>query len=182
MMLNQLLTEGVFSGVHIGDDISINHLQFADDTLLFCEKDVKQLDRLCTALFAFIYASGLKLNTSKSMLVGCHVDEHTFISTAGRYGWCRGAFPIIYLGMPLGGNPRRRIFWEPTLDKIRAKSRSYNSKYLSLSGRLVLLKAALVAIPLYPMSIFKAPVGVISEIEKIFIAFLWGKEGGGRRV
>lgn len=32
------------------------------------------------------------------------------------------------------------------------------------------------------MSIFKAPVGVIGEVEKILRAFLWGKEGSGRRI
>lgn len=90
--------------------------------------------------------------------------------------------PLLYLGAPLGGNPRRKSFWYPMLDKLRAKSRSWNSRYTSLSGRLVLAKAALCSVPIYLMSIFKAPVGVVGEIEKIIRAFVWGKGEGGRKI
>lgn len=53
---------------------------------------------------------------------------------------------------------------------------------MSLSGRLVLLKAALNGIPVYWMNLFRAPKGVIAEIEKNYRAFLWGKEERGRKI
>lgn len=68
------------------------------------------------------------------------------------------------------------------LDKLRRKSRSLNSKYTSLSGRLVLAKASLCSIPTYLMSIYKAPVGVVREIEKIIRGFIWGNGSGDRKV
>lgn len=66
--------------------------------------------------------------------------------------------------------------------KLRKKGRSYNSKYISLSGRLVILKAALNSIPVYWMSLYKAPAGVISKVEKTYRAFMWGREERGKKM
>lgn len=158
-MLNQLLDDALFCGVKIGGDLHINHLQFADDTLLFCESELSQIDLLCNTLLTFLFASGLRINMGKSTLIGCNMSEAIVERVASFYGWSIGNFPLQYLGAPLGGNPRRKAFWLCMLDRLRAKSWSWNSRYTSLSGRLVLAKAALCSIPVYLMSIFKAPIG-----------------------
>ncbi|XP_057426328.1 uncharacterized protein LOC130719736 [Lotus japonicus] len=181
-LLNQVLGEELFSGVRIGPELAINHLQFADDTLLFCENNQEQLDILCNIVVSFLFASGLKINLSKSLIIGCNVPKETTRRLVSTYGWSIGKLPILYLGAPLGGNPRRTSFWGGMLDKLRNKARSWNSKYISLSGRLTLMKYALCAIPLYLMGNFKAPIGVIGEAEKILRAFLWGKDEGGRKI
>lgn len=41
-------------------------------------------------------------------------------------------------------------------------------------GRLILLKSVLSSLPVYFLSIFKAPTGIISSIESIFKNFFWG--------
>lgn len=92
-MLNQLLEDPVFSGVKMGEDLRLNHLQFADDTLLFCENNLEQLDNLCNALLAFLYASGLKINLGKSTIIGCNIPDSVVESVAGWQGaslvpWC----------------------------------------------------------------------------------------------
>ncbi|XP_057432300.1 uncharacterized protein LOC130725057 [Lotus japonicus] len=181
-MLNQLLGEFLFSGVRIGTGLALNHLQFADDTLLFCENDENQIDLLCNALLSFLFASGLKVNLQKTLLIGCNVEASEVERIAGIYGWNIGQLPLLYLGAPLGGNPRRISFWEPMLDKLRRKRRTWNSKFISLSGRLTLMKAALCSVPLFLMAVFKAPIKVIGEVEKILHSFLWGKEENGRKI
>lgn len=42
---------------------------------------------------------------------------------------------------------------------------------LSIGGRLTLLKSVLSSIPLYHMSIFKVPMGVLNHMESIRIIF-----------
>lgn len=44
------------------------HLQFADDTMIFCEANLLQLDYLRCILCCFEAVSGLKINLSKSDL------------------------------------------------------------------------------------------------------------------
>lgn len=142
-ILNQLLGEFKFSGVRIGPELALNHVHFADDTLLFCENNEEQLNLLCNTLLSFLFASGLKLNFSKSTLIGINMDEVEVQFSASTYGWRVGHLPITYLGVPLGGNPCRISFWEPMLCNFRNKRRSWNSKYISLSGRLSLRRFVL---------------------------------------
>ncbi|XP_057443942.1 secreted RxLR effector protein 78-like [Lotus japonicus] len=61
-MLNLLLAEENPCGFSIVNGLAINHLQFANDTLVFCEDDASQLGRISDALEAFLWASGLKVN------------------------------------------------------------------------------------------------------------------------
>lgn len=89
-MLNHLLGEFKFSGVRIGLNLALNHLQFADDTLLFCENDGPQLDLLCNTLLGFLFASGLKLNFSKSTLIGINMAEAEVQILEDLYRWSVG--------------------------------------------------------------------------------------------
>ncbi|KAK2414519.1 hypothetical protein QL285_037103 [Trifolium repens] len=51
-----------------------------------------------------------------------------------------------------------------------------------MGGRLVLLKSVLSSILVYFLSFFKAPTGIISLIESIFKAFLWGGSEESRKI
>jgi len=59
------------------------------------------------------------------------------------------------------------------IDRIVARLSSWTHKFLSFGGRLVLLKCVLCSLPVYSLSFFKAPAGIISSIDSIFI-FFWG--------
>ena len=83
-----------------------------------------------------------------------------------------GKLPIIYLGLLLGSNPKSKITWRPVIDKLQKKLASWKSKYMSMSGRLTLLKTAFGNIPLYFMSICQVSKGVAKEIERIKRHFL----------
>jgi len=83
-----------------------------------------------------------------------------------------GYVPFVYLRLPIGGNARRLAFWEPLLHRINSRLSSWNSKHLFFGGRLVLLKSILSSLPVYALSFFKAPVGIISSIESILNFFL----------
>lgn len=85
-----------------------------------------------------------------------------------------GTFPFVYLGLPIGADGRRMTTWKPVLEKIKSRLASWDSKHLSLGGKVVLLKSVLTALPIYFFSFFKAPEGVIGSIEKMFRRFLWG--------
>lgn len=114
--------------------------------------------------------------------MGSNVSTDSLGSLAELLDVCVGSLPIIYMGAALGGNPRRKNFWLPVLDKMRSKLGLWSSKWLSLSGRLVMLKSVMSAVPIYHMAVFLAPVGVIGDMEKLMRVFLWGKREGGRRI
>ena len=86
----------------------------------------------------------------------------------------RGSIPFVYLGLPIGGDSRKLSFWKPVVDRILGRLSSWKNKFLSFGGRLVLLKAVMSSLPVYFLSFFKAPAGIISSIESIFKRFFWG--------
>jgi len=81
--------------------------------------------------------------------------------------------PFQYLGVEVGGNPRKKLFWEPVVRKLEAKLSSWKGRFLSMAGRICLLKSVFTAIPLFYLSIFKAPVVVCNKISSIQRKFLW---------
>ncbi|CAJ2637778.1 unnamed protein product [Trifolium pratense] len=55
----------------------------------------------------------------------------------------------IMSGLKIGGDPRRLVFWEPVLTRIKNRLSGWKSRFLSLGGRLVLLKSVLTSLPEY---------------------------------
>jgi hypothetical protein len=89
-----------------------------------------------------------------------------------------GKIPFMYLGLPIGGNPRRLALWDPIVNRINSRLSGWNSRFLSFGGRLILLKAVLTSLTVYALSFFKAPSGTISSIESLSNNFF----GGGVRI
>jgi len=73
----------------------------------------------------------------------------------------------------VGGNPRKKQFWEPVVRKIEARLSSWKGRFLSMAGRICLLKLVFTAIPLFYLSIFKASITVCNNISSIQRKFLW---------
>jgi hypothetical protein len=155
------------------EEFPVSILQYADDTLCIGEASVENLWTLKAILRGFEMMSGLKVNFFKSCLVGVNVsDEFMFMAT--EFLNCRrGSIPFKYLGLPVGGNPRKLDTWEPMLTIIKRKLGTWRNKYVSFGGRIVLLNAVLSAIPVFFLSYMKMPVKVWKELVKIQRDFLW---------
>ena len=119
----------------------------------------------------FCIASGLKVNLSISSLLGINLEEG-IREYAGALGCSVGEWPIKYLGVPLGGNPSCRSFWDPIIRKVVKRLDRWKRAFLSKGERMILIQSVLSAIPIYYMSIFIMPIGVQEEIEKTMRLFL----------
>ena len=82
--------------------------------------------------------------------------------------------PFKYLGLEVGGNPRKKKFWEPVLNKLKARLNVWKGRFLSMAGKICLIKFVLTSVPLYYLSLFRAPVMVCRSITRIQMRFLWG--------
>ena len=152
------------------------HLQFADDTLILGDKSWANIRSMRAIILLFEALSGLKVNFSKSHLVGVNVAS-LWLSEAASMLSCKvGAILFVYLGLPIGDNARRISFWNPLLNRIRTRLSGWKSKHLSFRGRLVLLKFVLSSLPVYTLSFFKDPLGIVSSIESILNCFFLGGE------
>jgi len=153
---------------------SISHLQYTDDTLFLGEVSMANLWPLKTILRCFELVSGLKVNFSKSSVMGVNVGEE-FLRLAERFLYCKvGSLSFIYLGLLVGANPRLEKTWQPLLQLLASRLGSLGNKFVSLGGRVVLLNSVLNAIPIFYLSVMKMPVLVWKKFFRLQREFLLG--------
>lgn len=73
-------------------------------------------------------------------------------------------------------------FWDPVLDKLRKRLTKWKRKILSFGGRICLIRSVLSSIPLYYLSFFRMPAGVLAKCNSILRRFLWGGKDEVRKV
>jgi hypothetical protein len=171
---------GYFKSFEVSSDVSISLLQFADDTLFIGEARVENLWAMKAILRWFELVSGLKVNFSKSRLIGVNVSSN-FLHVAKNFLHCKlGSLPFTYLGLPVGANPRLSSTWDPVVKTIEQRLLSWKHRFVSLGGRVVLLNSVLASIPVFFLSFLKMPVKVRMKIVRLQRKFLWGGASGDK--
>ena len=126
--------------------IRVSHLLFADDTILFCDASREQIMSIRLALTCFQAFTGLKVNVGKSEIVP--VGEVRNIQSLANILQCRvGSLPMTYLGMPLGTLYKTVSIWNPILQRVEKKLSGWKRLYLSMGGRLTLLRSTFSSLP-----------------------------------
>ena len=114
------------------------------------------------------------MNLSKRTLFGINLDPD-FLQVAASFLSCRfGSILFVFLGIPIGINPRRKESWVPIVSNIRKRLAVWHNRFLSIGVRVVLLNSVLSNLHIFFFSFYKAYKVVLKEIIKIQRAFLWG--------
>lgn len=122
ILMERAIEDAMLKGVQVGvNGLRVSHLQFAADTIFFCNNDINEILQLKRILWWFQQMSGLKINFSKSMLCGVRVPEIVVSNLASFLGCVSGKLLMKYLGLPLGANPRRISTWQPVIDNMEKK-------------------------------------------------------------
>ncbi|GJT65494.1 RNA-directed DNA polymerase, eukaryota, reverse transcriptase zinc-binding domain protein [Tanacetum coccineum] len=124
----------------------------------WCESNI---NTLVHGLECFYRASGLRINMSKSKLMGFHVDSDKVKRAAIKLGCLTFKTPFTYLGSTVGGSMSRIQAWEEVVERVKSRLSKWKMKTLSIGGRLTLLKSVLGSMSIFHMSIFKVPLGLM---------------------
>lgn len=112
--------------------LSISHMMFADDIVVFFDGGCSSLHGTSEVLDDFASWSGLEVNKDKTKLFLAGQDPSEARSFQA-FGFPMG---IRYLGLPLMCRKLRIAEYEPLLDKISNKFRSWAVKSLSFAGHV----------------------------------------------
>ncbi|GAU35008.1 hypothetical protein TSUD_103310 [Trifolium subterraneum] len=82
---------------------------------------VESLNVMMNAAINTSVYSGYPMNFHKSMLVGINVAESWLVDASLVLNCKIGQAPFVYLGLPIGGNPRRLSFWQSVVERIRKR-------------------------------------------------------------
>ena len=155
--------------------VSLKHLQFADDTLIFAPKSNTCITNYFRILDVFAVISGLSLNYSKSYFYSWNTTDHDWAKAiATSVGCLHFSPPFTYLGFPLGAQMNKCSAWKPVVKKVENRLASWKAKILSRAGKLTLIKSVLNSLPVYYMSMFKMPKAIAQKIVKLQRRFFWG--------
>ncbi|GKU89286.1 hypothetical protein SLEP1_g3443 [Rubroshorea leprosula] len=136
--------EEMYNGVTVGTEgMEVTHLQFANDSIFFCEASDENIKTIKGILRTFELVSRLKVNFFKSALYGINVKSEEISEWAESLNCVEGSIPFKYLGIPVGANPRNLSAWTPVVDCLRRKLSNWKCESLSFGGRIVLLNVAL---------------------------------------
>ncbi|GJV71332.1 RNA-directed DNA polymerase, eukaryota, reverse transcriptase zinc-binding domain protein [Tanacetum coccineum] len=177
LSFKRVIKANLFKGISINASFSISHLFYADDVVFIGEWNSSNIKTVAKVLNCFYLASGLKINFHKSKLMGVGVNSNEVESVANLVGCSTFSSPFKYLGVIVGDNMSRLKPWEDVISKVSNRLSNWKLKTLSIGGRLTLIKSVISSIPLYHMSIFKAPMGVLNKLESIRRNFFNGIDG-----
>ena len=109
--------------------------------------------------------SGLKINFHKSEIfcLGKAVERGHYY--ADIFTCPHSCLPMKYLGVPIDNKKLCKSLWSPIVEKIESKLGSWQGRFLSLGGRLVLINSSLTNVPLYMLSMYKTPKCVLKKID-----------------
>jgi len=122
------------------------------------------------------------VNFFKSCLIGINVHRD-FMDMACNFLNCNeGNLPFKYLGLLVGANSSSFSTWKPLLEHVTTHLNSWENKYISFGGRIVLLNLVINVIPIFYISFLKMPEKVWRRLVKIQREFLWGGVTGVKRL
>ncbi|GJS84331.1 RNA-directed DNA polymerase, eukaryota, reverse transcriptase zinc-binding domain protein [Tanacetum coccineum] len=164
------------------ESLNLSHLFYVDDVIFVGKWNSSNLSTIVNVLKWFYLASGLKINLNKSKLMGIGISHDVVASAAKSIGCSILHTPFNYLGVKVGGIMSRLSSWDDVIAKLSARLSKWKLKSLSIGGRLTLIKSVLSSLPLYYMSSFKVPKGVLSKMESIRRNFFNGVENAEKKM
>eukprot|EP00253_Pinus_taeda_P021717 PITA_21717 len=169
------LRERKIQGLRLwGNQTTVTHQQFVDDIMIYCKETLKEVKRIKKILEIFMEGSGMEVNNEKSRTFFFNTVEPIKNHLTRVLGYRKGDLPTKYLGTMLDSSTLKIGNWKNILEKIMKKLENWTFRALNLAARVVLLKATIQAIPIYPLSVMATPKGICNKLVEIYRKFLWG--------
>lgn len=123
-IINNAVDKGIFKAYNITEGeklVMVSHIQYADDTAIVGEASLANVVAIKSILRAFELTSVLRVNFFKSHLVGLKEDEALVRQASSILNYRVGKTPFNFLGIQVGGNPRKSSYWDLVIKSVRRR-------------------------------------------------------------
>ena len=144
-------SQGSLKGVQISQHLSLTHLLFMDDVLIFCIGTMRDLHTLNDILVLFSKSTGMEINFVKSTLTTHVLSEEEKLMLLNYIPFNTSSLEggLKYLGFHLKPNDYWKHDWKWLIEKLEKRLKIWRHKWLYRARRLVLVKAIMEVIPVY---------------------------------
>ncbi|CAN1761930.1 Transposon TX1 uncharacterized 149 kDa protein [Linum perenne] len=158
------------------------HLLFADDSFFFFRVGVRDARALRRVLDTYASASGQLINYSKS---GVYFTSSTDVLLKEATSQILGVTATLdsgkYLGLPSIVGRKKKDTMAFLRERLWTKVNGWRQQFTTTAGREILIKTVAQAIPTYCMNVFRIPLTLTEELERMLNSFWWGtKQTEGR--
>ncbi|GJR59889.1 uncharacterized protein Tco_1502051 [Tanacetum coccineum] len=173
-LVMEVLTLLLQRRVSLAEDFRFHHhcekqriinLCFADDLFLFARGHLDSVSVIMDTLEEFMNVSGLVPSIPKSTTFFCNVPIALKSSILNLVPFAEGTLPVRYLGVPLISSRLLYHDCKVLVEKLESRVNDWRNKFLSLAGRMQLVRSVLSSMHIYWASVFILPVRIISDLE-----------------
>jgi hypothetical protein len=129
------------------------------------DNDLEQAKNMKLLLCVFEQLSGLKINFHKSELFCYGEDKHYEQIYTELFGCGIGSYHFRYLGIPMHHNKLRNMDWDVIEERFKRKLKYLESQTFIIWGHLIFLNSILSSLPMFMMSFFEIPKGVLERLD-----------------
>ncbi|WVZ69841.1 hypothetical protein U9M48_018567 [Paspalum notatum var. saurae] len=174
IIINRAKVVGKVNGVipHLVED-GLSILQYADDTVIFLDHDLEKARNMKALPCMFEKLSSLKINFHKSEIFCFGQAKECENDYSELFGCRSGSFPFRYLGLPMHYRKLRNSDRKHIEEMFEKRLSGWKEKLLSVGGRLVLINSVLSSLPMFMLSFFAIPKGVLKKLEYFRSRFFW---------
>lgn len=152
--------------------VTVSHLIFADDLVIFADDTAENAACIRSIMKCFACFLGINKNGAKSHLITSRSADESALSDV--LGIPRAALPMRYLGLPLFAGRLTKAHCQPLINKFAKKLDSWNTRLLSMAGRIELVISTLSSCSIFWTAVFPLPATDSEEIDKMCRKFIRG--------
>ncbi|XP_024196065.1 uncharacterized protein LOC112199256 [Rosa chinensis] len=164
-LLQKKQSDGLLSGIVVCQDArSVNHLLFADDSMLYANAALEDCYQIQEVIETYGRASGQLVNFNKSSVVfSKNVTDYMQGEVAGLLGVEVVDFHEKYLGLPTYVGRKKSATFQYIKENLAKKLKNWQGKFLSGAGKDILIRVVAQSLPTYAMSVFQLTKGSKEE-------------------
>jgi len=175
LALKIIQEEGLLMGIKVSRLIKILHLLFVDDILVMSKASIAEWQEIKRVLERFCSASGLKINDKKTSILQYGVRQHELdiLKATFLYNFLDLSAGFRYLGYFLKNDRYKKEDWQWLIAKYEYRISHWCNRWLSIGGRLILIKVVLEIQPVYWLALANLPSLILHIIQQLVFSFLW---------
>ncbi len=152
--------------------------QYADDTFIFLDGSDSSLKETIRLLDKFAKGSGLKVNVDKTQVAWLGSERFSLdrLCPHVKLKWVT-SFKLLGIKFNVNLDEMIELNYKAKLDEIEQMLTVYHKRYLSLIGKVTVIKSLAIPKLLHLLSVLPAPPEkYIEKLESVFKKFLWNNK------